>query len=42
VPMQWPILLLLFSGVVLLFLGIFDAALLVAERSGQSSPPRRA
>ena len=34
VPMQWPILLLLLGGVVLLFLGIFDAALLVAERTG--------
>lgn len=34
VPMQWPILLLLLSGVVLLYLGIFDGALLVAERTG--------
>jgi hypothetical protein len=34
VPMQWPILLLLLSGVVLLYLGIVDGALLVAERSG--------
>jgi hypothetical protein len=35
VPLQWPILLLLGSGTVLLFLGIFDAALLVAERTGR-------
>ncbi|MBW3632991.1 MAG: beta-galactosidase [Chloroflexi bacterium] len=34
VPMQWPILLLLGSGALLLFLGLFDAALLVAERTG--------
>ena len=34
VPMQWPILLLLLSGIVLLYLGIFDGALLVAERTG--------
>jgi hypothetical protein len=34
VPMQWPILLLLGSGVFLLVLGLFDGALLVAERSG--------
>ena len=34
VPMQWPILLLLLGGVVLLYLGIFDGALLVAERTG--------
>jgi hypothetical protein len=34
VPMQWPIQLLLLSGVVLLYLGIFDGALLVAERTG--------
>jgi hypothetical protein len=34
VPMQWPILLLLLSGVVLLYLGVFDGALLVAERTG--------
>ncbi|HEX2281616.1 MAG TPA: beta-galactosidase [Thermomicrobiales bacterium] len=33
-PMQWPILLLLLSGVVLLYLGIVDGALLVAERTG--------
>jgi hypothetical protein len=34
VPMQWPILLLLLSGVVLLYLGVVDGALLVAERTG--------
>jgi hypothetical protein len=34
IPMQWPILLLLGSGVILLFLGMFDGALLVAERTG--------
>ncbi len=34
VPMQWPILLLLGSGALLLVLGLFDGALLVAERSG--------
>ena len=34
VPMQWPVLLLLGSGVLLLFLGLFDSALLVAERTG--------
>jgi hypothetical protein len=34
VPMQWPILLLLGGGALLLFLGIFDGALLVAERTG--------
>jgi hypothetical protein len=34
VPMQWPILLLLGSGALLLFLGLFDSALLVAERTG--------
>lgn len=34
IPMQWPILLLLGSGVLLLFLGLFDGLLLVAERAG--------
>ena len=34
VPMQWPILLLLGSGVLLLFLGLFDGVLLLGERSG--------
>jgi hypothetical protein len=34
VPMQWPILLLIGSGVLLLTLGLFDGALLIAERSG--------
>jgi hypothetical protein len=34
VPMQWPILLLLGSGVLLLFLGLFDGLLLIAERTG--------
>ena len=34
VPLQWPILLLLGSGALLLFLGMFDVALLVAERTG--------
>ncbi len=34
VPMQWPILLLIGSGVLLLALGLFDGALLIAERSG--------
>jgi hypothetical protein len=34
VPMLWPILLLLGSGTLLLFLGLFDGALLVAERTG--------
>jgi hypothetical protein len=32
--MQWPILLLLISGVALLFLGIFDGTLLIGERTG--------
>ena len=35
VPMQWPILLLLGSGLVLLMLGIFDGVLLIAERMGR-------
>jgi hypothetical protein len=34
VPLQWPILLLLGSGALLLFLGIYDGALLLAERVG--------
>ena len=34
VPMQWPILLLIGSGILLLTLGMFDGALLIAERSG--------
>jgi len=34
VPMQWPILVLLGSGSLLLFLGLFDGALLIAERTG--------
>jgi hypothetical protein len=34
VPMQWPILLLIGSGVVLLALGLYDGALLIAERGG--------
>lgn len=34
IPMQWPILLLLASGAVLLFLGLFDGLLLVSERAG--------
>jgi hypothetical protein len=34
IPMQWPILLLLGSGALLLFLGLFDGILLAAERSG--------
>jgi hypothetical protein len=34
VPMQWPILLLLGSGVLLLFFGLFDGVLLLGERSG--------
>jgi hypothetical protein len=34
IPMQWPILLLLGSGAFLLFLGLFDSALLLAERTG--------
>ncbi|MGH2615626.1 MAG: hypothetical protein ACRDJC_10335 [Thermomicrobiales bacterium] len=34
VPMQWPIFLLLGSGVLLLLLGLFDGALLLAERTG--------
>ena len=34
VPMQWPIMLLLAGGILLLFLGIFDGLLLVAERTG--------
>jgi hypothetical protein len=34
VPMQWPILLLIGSGVLLLVLGLFDGALLLAERGG--------
>lgn len=34
VPMQWPIYLLLGSGVLLLFLGLFDGLLLVAEGAG--------
>jgi len=33
IPMQWPILLLLASGILLLFLGLFDGLLLVAERT---------
>ena len=40
VPLQWPILLLLGSGALLLFLGIFDGALLVAERAGLLQPRR--
>lgn len=34
VPMQWPIFLLLGSGVLMLMLGVFDGALLLAERTG--------
>jgi hypothetical protein len=34
IPLQWPILLLLGSGALLLFLGLFDAILLIAERTG--------
>jgi hypothetical protein len=34
IPMQWPILLLLGSGILLLFLGLFDGLLLVTERAG--------
>ena len=34
VPLQWPILLLLGSGALLLFLGLYDGALLLAERVG--------
>jgi hypothetical protein len=34
VPMQWPIYLLLCSGILLLFLGLFDGLLLVAEVAG--------
>lgn len=34
IPMQWPIQLLLLSGVIMLFFGLFDGLLLVAERSG--------
>jgi hypothetical protein len=34
VPMQWPILLLIGSGTLLLVLGLFDGALLIAERGG--------
>jgi hypothetical protein len=34
IPMQWPILLLIGGGALLLFLGICDGALLVAERTG--------
>lgn len=34
VPMQWPIQLLLLSGVAMLFFGLFDGLILVAERSG--------
>jgi hypothetical protein len=33
-PMQWPILLLVGSGILLLALGLFDGILLIAERSG--------
>ena len=34
VPMQWPILMLIGSGILLLVLGLFDGALLIAERGG--------
>jgi hypothetical protein len=34
IPMQWPILLLIGSGTVLLVLGLFDGALLLAENGG--------
>lgn len=34
IPMQWPIYLLLGSGILLLFAGLFDGLLLVAERAG--------
>jgi hypothetical protein len=34
IPMQWPILLLLGGGALLLFLGFCDGALLIAERAG--------
>jgi hypothetical protein len=34
IPMQWPILLLLGSGGLLLFFGCFDGLLLLAERAG--------
>lgn len=34
IPMQWPIYLLLGSGVFLLFAGLFDGLLLVAENAG--------
>jgi hypothetical protein len=34
VPMQWPILLLIGSGILLLALGLYDGALLIAERGG--------
>jgi hypothetical protein len=34
VPMQWPILFLLGCGVLMVFLGLFDGILLLAERSG--------
>jgi hypothetical protein len=34
IPMQWPILLLLASGGLLLFVGSFDGLLLLAERAG--------
>jgi hypothetical protein len=35
VPMQWPIFLLLGSGLLLLFLGLYDGLLLAAERTGR-------
>jgi hypothetical protein len=34
IPLQWPVLVLLASSTLLLFAGLFDAALLLAERSG--------
>ena len=40
VPLQWPVLLLLASGALLLFLGLFDVALLLAERAGALRPRR--
>ncbi|MFN8593091.1 MAG: hypothetical protein U0031_16670 [Thermomicrobiales bacterium] len=40
IPLQWPILLLLGSGALLLFRGLFDLALLAAERSGALQPRR--
>lgn len=40
VPLQWPVLVLLVSGALLLFLGLFDVALLLAERAGGLQPRR--